>query len=104
MLGQFSSHARLDRTIQNKTFEALALGMPYITRDSKSNREVLEDGKNCLLVKPSDPEDLAKKIILLKNNEDLRKKIADQAHSFFQNNLTSDILGSKVFDLIKKVL
>ncbi len=104
MLGQFAAHERMGRTIQNKTFEAMALGMPYITRDSASNRELLEDRKNCLFVKPDDPNDLAKKILELKNNPALRENIASEARKLYEEKLTSKILGKQLFDILVRVL
>lgn len=83
VLGQFSNHPRLDRTIQNKTFEALALGMPYITRDSISNRELLRDGQNCLFVQPADPADLAARIQLLFEHPSHATALATQARETY---------------------
>ncbi len=79
MLGQFGNHPRLGRTIQHKTFEALALGMPYITRDSVSNREILTDGENCLFVPPADSKAVAAKIILLRKDVSLRTALSKNA-------------------------
>ena len=96
MLGQFSSHGRMDRTIQNKTFEAMALGMPYITRDSKSNREILTDRVNCLFVRPDDAKDLADKILELKNNSTLCKNIRDKARNVHETELLPGVLSKRV--------
>lgn len=99
-LGQFANHPRMDRTIQNKTYEALALGMPYITRDSLSNREILEDQNNCLFVKPADPEDLAEKILELENNLELRKKIAENGYELYKEKLNPRMLGKQLLDIL----
>lgn len=90
MLGQFSSHERMDRTIQNKTFEAMALGMPYITRDSKSNREILTDKVNCLFVKPDSAEDLANKILDFKNTEKIKEQMSHNATVLYQEKLKAE--------------
>ncbi len=99
-LGQFADHPRMNRTIQNKTFEALALGMPYITRDSASNRELLKDKENCLFVKPANPEDLADKILELKNNSELREKIAKKGHDLYKEKLNQKVLGKNFLKII----
>lgn len=99
-LGQFADHPRMDRTIQYKTFEALALGMPYITRDSLSNRELLEDRKNCLFVKPADAKDLAGKILELKDNQDLLKKIAENGYKLYKEKLNPKVLGRELLEII----
>jgi|TARA_Y100000310_G_scaffold214702_1_gene215626 glycosyltransferase involved in cell wall biosynthesis len=95
MLGQFGSHPRMDRTVQNKTFEALALGMPYITRDSKSNRELLTNGLNCLYT-TKDKGDLVSKILKLKGDEYLRNKLAENARKLHVEILTEKKIAEKV--------
>ncbi len=104
MLGQFSPHMRMDRTIQYKTFEAMALGMPYITRDSLSNRELLTDRLNCLFVKPGDPADIADKILELRDNEKLRTELSAGARALYESKLTPSILGAKVLDILNSLL
>jgi len=96
MLGQFSDHPRLERTIQHKTFEALALGMPYITRDSASNRELLIDGKNCVFVPAAKPQAIANSIIDLKRKEDFRRNIGMEARLTYSQKLTPKILAEQL--------
>jgi len=99
-LGQFSDHQRLTRTIQNKTFEALALKLPYLTADSASNRELLIDGVNCLFTKPADSADLAVKIMSLKNDPALQERLMENGYKLYQEKLNSTALGNQVFNLI----
>ncbi|MDO8482911.1 MAG: glycosyltransferase [bacterium] len=101
MLGQFGDHPRLERTIQNKTFEALALGMPYITRDSSSNRELLTDGEDCLFVPQADASALAEKIMFLKNNDTVIKSLADNASITYAKKFREDVLAVPVFKLLE---
>jgi len=102
-LGQFSDHERLDRTLQNKTFEALALGLPYITRASESNRELLTDRENCLLVRPEDPESLAAAILELKNRPEKRHRLSERGHLLFQKELSPPVIGRRLLDLISSL-
>jgi len=81
--------------VQNKTFEALALGMPYITRDSKSNRELLTNGLNCLYT-TKDKGDLVSKILKLKGDEYLRNKLAENARKLHVEILTEKKIAEKV--------
>ncbi len=96
MLGAFGNNERLERTIQHKTFEALALGMPYITRDSESNRELLTDGVNVRFVPPADPKALAAAIMALKNDASLREKLARGARILHETKFTGGILAAEV--------
>ena len=99
VLGQFTDHPRLDRTIQNKTFEALALRKPYITRDSISNRELLTDEENCLFVRKTDARDIADKILVLRGNLALREKLAENGYRLFKEKLSPEVLGKELLKL-----
>ncbi|MBI5140479.1 MAG: glycosyltransferase [Candidatus Vogelbacteria bacterium] len=100
MLGQFGPHARMDRTIQYKTFEAMALGMPYITRESKSNRELLQDRVNCLFVKAGDARDLVDKILELETNQQLRQSLSRGARKLFESRLGYNVAGRIIHEII----
>jgi len=100
-LGQFSGHDRLDRTVQNKTFEALALGLPYITRASASNSELMEAGKHCLFVPPEDPQALAEAIQLLNKNRHLCRTLSDSGYELFCRDLCPRSIGHQLMDLIE---
>lgn len=103
MLGQFSGNSRLDRTIQHKTIEALALGMPYVTRESESNRELLEDGKNCLFVHPADTAELVQKIKRLQTDKTLRDLISSGAFETYLSQLERSVLGKKIWEILRKM-
>lgn len=100
LLGQFSAHSRLDRTIQHKTSEALALGMPFITRDSVSNRELLHDGENCWFVPPDDARALADKIRYAKAHPDIARVLSDGALRTYRERLAPDVLGDAVLAVL----
>ncbi|MSU54994.1 MAG: glycosyltransferase [Candidatus Taylorbacteria bacterium] len=104
MLGQFGNHPHLDHTIQNKTFEALALGMPYITRDSRSNRELLVDGENCVFVPPADPHSIANAILDLKNREDFRNKIGLSARTTYCEKASPEVLAEQIVEIIQSAV
>lgn len=102
-LGQFSDHARTARTIQFKTVEACAFGLPYITADLPSNRELLADGENCIFVPARNPEILAQKILLLKENGALRDSLGHSAHDLYKRKLHPDVLSTHILDIIEKL-
>ncbi len=99
-LGQFSAHPRLERTIQNKTFEALALGLPYVTMGSRSNREILTDGVTCLFVPPGDPEALAERIRELKRDADLRERLGDEGHRLYEQRFRPEAIARSFVDAV----
>ena len=59
--------------------EALAAGKPVVAFDVDGNSDIIEHGKNGLLAKPEDGEDLASKMQMLLRDEKLREKMKGQA-------------------------
>ena len=53
--------------------EAMAMGLPIVASDIPVCREIC--GKGAVYFNPPEPADLATKIVLLKNNSDLRKQL-----------------------------
>jgi glycosyltransferase involved in cell wall biosynthesis len=62
-----------------KLFEYMAAGRPTVASDLPSIREVLRDEENALLVKPDDPESLARGIVALAGDEPLARRLAEAA-------------------------
>lgn len=61
-----------------KLFEYMASGRPIVSSDLPSIREILSDN-NAVLVEPSNPEDLARGIKKVLENDELAERIAQQA-------------------------
>lgn len=92
-LGQLAIHDRLLRTIPAKLYESLALGLPYLTGRNKGVLELLSDGENCITVEPGNSDDLAEKILYLKNNPEIFQKVADKGYNLYKEKLTSKQLA-----------
>ncbi|MDB5239105.1 MAG: hypothetical protein JWO00_440 [Candidatus Parcubacteria bacterium] len=99
-LGQFENHDRLERTIPHKAFESLALGLPYVTGRAKGISELLIDGKNCLMTDLADPDDIAAKILQLKNQPELASEIGRNGRQLFDEKLTARILAKEIMAVI----
>lgn len=99
-LSQFAAHERLERTIPHKAFETLALGLPYITGRARGISELLTDGKDCLMTNLADSDDLAAKILMLKNDADLLASIANNGHNLYERELTQQKLGRDIITAI----
>lgn len=62
-LGIFGNTKKASRVIPHKVYDAVACGIPVITRDSPAIREIFSDGKEVIFCRPANPEDLANKVI-----------------------------------------
>ena len=60
--------------------EAMAAKLPIIATDVGAMPEIIENGKNGILVKPKNPQELAEAIKYLIENERILQELAIQAH------------------------
>lgn len=100
-LGQFEDHERLGRTIPHKAFESLALGLPYMTGRSAGIQELLTEGKDCLMVDLADADDLAAKVLMLKDQPELAKDIAKNGHEVYETKLAPSILAKGIISALQ---
>ncbi len=94
----------VDRVIPNKIYQGLALGKIVITSDAAVTRSVFLHNENIILVKPNDPQALAKEILALKKNPAKRKKIADAGYKLFIEHYAPKAVGAELKRYIEELL
>ena len=57
--------------------EGMISGLVVVATPTGGTPELVSDGENGLLFTPDDPEDLARKIIRLKEDPELRRRLAE---------------------------
>ena len=97
-LGIFGKTDKAQLVIPNKVYEALAAKRAVITGKSDAINEVLTNKENVLLCEMGNEIDLAEKIIMLKNNREMKDRLAKNGYVFFKKNLTPKLVTK---DLIK---
>jgi glycosyltransferase involved in cell wall biosynthesis len=103
-LGVFGTSERGQWVITNKIFEAMTFGKPILSADVSAMHELFTDKENILFCKMGDAEDLASKILLLKNDLALRQKIGEAALELFKSRLTPPMLVREfLVDLKQKI-
>mgnify|MGYP001558949256 FL=1 len=95
-LGIFGDTVKSRMVIPNKIYEALACKKPVITQKSDAIKELLIDQESVLLCGGGDAQDLAEKILLLKNDVGLREKIAVSGYDIFIRELQPSKLVQKI--------
>jgi len=101
-LGIFGKTQKTQRVIPNKLYECIAMKKPVLTASSDAILEKFDNYDNILLCNIADSNDLAAKILELKNNHDLLDKIAENGYSLFTKEFSSEVLGKKLIDIIKQ--
>jgi len=86
-LGLFGEVERAQWVIVNKVVEAAAFGKAVITEKAPAMDEVFTDGKDVLLCEAADADDLAEKILKLKNDRGLLEKLGHNAKVLFDEKL-----------------
>lgn len=100
-LGIFGGTEKSMRVIPNKVYEALATGKAVLTGESSAAKELLEDKENVLFCRMADPDDLAQKILMLKEDFGLRKKISENGYKLFIKKLTPVVIAGELLKEIK---
>ncbi len=99
-LGIFGGTPKAMRVIPNKVYEAMAMQKPFITGNSPAIKELLTNRKNAILCKMAKPDDLADKIIELKENQSLRNLVSQAGRKMFEQKATSLMLGNQLKTII----
>jgi len=102
-LGQLSDHSRLKRTVPHKSYESLAMRLPYLTASNAAIFELVKTGETCISCEPANAKSLADKILWAKNNYQELEKIAENGYQFYQKELKSKILAQKLLDKISTI-
>jgi len=81
--------------------DAFFSGLPVIASDWRFNGEIVQQGKNGLLCKPRNPDDLADKIKTLYEDEELLKEISKNAYEMSERYDAEKVVGKLINDLEK---
>jgi glycosyltransferase involved in cell wall biosynthesis len=80
--------------------EAAACGRPIITTDVPGCREMVnDDGGNGVLVPVQNPKELAKAIIDLANNAELRKKMGQASREMVVEHFADDVVNQQMLNI-----
>ena len=83
--------------------EYMMQGKPHISSNNGAQREYVDDGKNALLVNPSNPHMLAAAMKSLIDDTDMRLRLGKQAKDDFDTKLNYDIFYNRITDIYRKL-
>ena len=78
--------------------EAMSMELPVIVTRSPGVHELINDNFDGLLVEPRKPEDFVEKILMLLNNQDLSRILAQNGRMKVTNQYNSSISACKIKD------
>jgi len=103
-LGNFGNTGKSKRVIVNKIFQCLACKKPVITIKSISSKRLFKHKENIYLSDITKKDGLAKAILELKENPDLRDKIAENGYKLYNKRFTIKKIGKNTKKIIEKTL
>ena len=103
-LGIFGTSGKTGRVIPNKAFQAMATATALVTADTAAARELLDDGRDALLVPPGDAGALALAIRRLASDPVLRAEIAARGRATYEAHAAEDVLGRRWRQLVEQLI
>lgn len=94
-------HPSIWDSLPRSLLEAMAVGLPVIATNVSGIPEVVHDEFNGFLVEPRTDVDIAERILKIKNDEQLKNRIAQNAKKFVLKNCTMDNMVNKFLSQIK---
>src|SRR5262245_5916870 len=98
-LGIFGNTTKAAMVIPNKVFQALAMGVPVVTRDSPAIQELLEDGQSMFTCGP-DGAMLAAAILTCRRNFDAVKTVAQRGQGVFRERASHQAIARQFFQAL----
>ena len=89
-LGAFSGSKRSKLFITNKAYESFAVGKPHLTLENNALNELFTDNKDIFYIQNPSSEELAQRIIEIKNDPTLCQNVADNALKLYQDTLSNE--------------
>ena len=80
--------------------EAMAVGRPIITTESRGCRETVPDGGNGILVPPRSPERLAEAMIALSRDAGLRGRMGRESRRLAETRFDADVVARDILDAL----
>lgn len=102
--GHFGYNEKSNRVIPGKIYQILASGKPLIAANTLSNRELLTDEENALLIPQNNPEQLANAILRLANDEALSSKLSINGRKLFENTSSTKVISEKLKIIINNLI
>jgi glycosyltransferase involved in cell wall biosynthesis len=103
-LGIFGTTDKASRVIPNKAFEALAMGIPLITRRSPAINELLVDGVHARLVEEGNATELARAITACRDEWQATCAMASRGQELFQKECSQAECNRVIRNCIQDVL
>lgn len=101
-LGIFGETEKARRVVPHKVFQAMGMRKPVITARTPAVEEFFSHRENIFLVSESQPELLAQAILGLKEDKELREKIAGKGYQLVSQSFSPQAIGRSLVRILEK--
>ena len=84
--------------------EAMSIGLAVVGTEVGGIKDLLQDGENGLLVKPKDPEGLARAVKELLTDKTKRQRLGTMAAKFIRDNFAQDKMATQTLEVYRQCL
>lgn len=84
--------------------EAMAAGLPVVATDHGATRETVVDGVTGFLIPTGAPEEIARRVVELLENPELRCKMGDAGRSRFRQCYTDEVFAANLARVFRSAL
>ena len=81
--------------------EAMSMGKPAIVSPADGFRDFLEHGQNGLMLEKNGPEELAKAILSLADDPELRQRLGEEGRRTVEEGFTADVMAARTIELYR---
>ena len=104
-LGLFNTGERANSVVLNKTNDSFRVGKPHLTLKTDAMQEAFKDKEDIFFTENIDPQTLADKILEIKHNTELLKKVGQNALRSYNEKLSNkaarEILEKEIFSKLE---
>ncbi len=102
-LGIFGRTEKAGRVVPHKVFQAMALGKPVITARTPAAEEFFIHRQNIFLCDGGDPDRLAEAVMELKDDADLRERLARESFDLVWEKYQPTAIGSELKGILENL-
>lgn len=101
-LGIFGEGEKTQRVIPHKIYQALGMKKPVITLRTPAVEEIFTHGKNMFMCAEPVPSELARAVLTLRRDSELRKRIADEGYLLVSQHFSPEAIGRELIKILKR--
>ncbi|MFC2169236.1 glycosyltransferase [Acidobacteriota bacterium] len=101
-LGIFGKTEKAQRVVPHKIFQAMGMMKPVVTYRTPAVREFFTHRENIFLTSEASAEHLARAILELKENNNMRQRIAEKGYLHVSRNFSPLAIGSALIKIIER--